>query len=38
VIDSYEAFINELDSDPIIIGHSLGGAMTQGLPFFALAT
>jgi pimeloyl-ACP methyl ester carboxylesterase len=31
VIDSYESFINDLDSDPIIIGHSLGGAMTQVL-------
>ena len=31
VIDSYEAFINDLDSDPIIMGHSLGGAMTQVL-------
>ena len=24
VIDSYEAFIKDLDSDPIIMGHSLG--------------
>jgi pimeloyl-ACP methyl ester carboxylesterase len=31
VIDSYETFIRELDSDPIIMGHSLGGAMTQVL-------
>ena len=31
VIDSYETFINDLDSDPIIMGHSLGGAMTQVL-------
>ncbi len=31
VIDAYEAFINELDGDPIIMGHSLGGAMTQVL-------
>lgn len=31
VIDAYEAFINELDGDPIIIGHSLGGAITQVL-------
>jgi pimeloyl-ACP methyl ester carboxylesterase len=31
VIDSYEAFIKDLDSDPIIVGHSLGGAMTQVL-------
>jgi pimeloyl-ACP methyl ester carboxylesterase len=31
VIESYEAFINALDSDPIIMGHSLGGAMTQVL-------
>ena len=26
-----EAFINELDGDPIIMGHSLGGAITQVL-------
>jgi pimeloyl-ACP methyl ester carboxylesterase len=31
VIDSYEAFIDDLDSDPIIMGHSLGGAITQVL-------
>jgi hypothetical protein len=31
VIDSYETFINILDSDPIIMGHSLGGAITQVL-------
>jgi pimeloyl-ACP methyl ester carboxylesterase len=31
VIDAYEAFINELDGDPIIMGHSLGGAITQVL-------
>jgi pimeloyl-ACP methyl ester carboxylesterase len=31
VIDSYEAFINGLDGDPIIMGHSLGGAITQVL-------
>ena len=31
VIDAYEAFINDLDWDPIIMGHSLGGAMTQVL-------
>jgi alpha/beta hydrolase family protein len=30
-IDSYEAFIKGLGSDPIIIGHSLGGAMVQVL-------
>lgn len=31
VIDSYEGFIKGLDSEPIIFGHSLGGAMTQVL-------
>ena len=31
VIDAYESFINELPSSPIIIGHSLGGAITQVL-------
>ena len=31
VIDAYEAFINELDGDPILMGHSLGGAITQVL-------
>src|SRR5262245_4576843 len=31
VIDSYEAFIKDLPTAPIIIGHSLGGAMTQVL-------
>jgi pimeloyl-ACP methyl ester carboxylesterase len=31
VIDSYEAFIRELPSTPIIMGHSLGGAITQVL-------
>ena len=31
VIDFYEGFIGELPSTPIIMGHSLGGAMTQVL-------
>lgn len=31
VIDSYETFIRELPSSPIIMGHSLGGSMTQVL-------
>ena len=31
VIDSYEEFIKDLPSSPIIMGHSLGGAMTQVL-------
>ena len=31
VIDSYEEFIRALPSSPIIIGHSLGGSMTQVL-------
>ena len=31
VIDAYESFIRELPSSPIIIGHSLGGAVTQVL-------
>jgi pimeloyl-ACP methyl ester carboxylesterase len=31
VIDSYETFIKKLPSSPIIMGHSLGGAMTQVL-------
>jgi pimeloyl-ACP methyl ester carboxylesterase len=31
VIDSYEGFIRELPSSPIIMGHSLGGAITQVL-------
>ena len=31
VIDAYEAFIRALPSSPIIMGHSLGGAMTQVL-------
>ena len=31
VIDSYEEFIRELPSSPVIMGHSLGGAMTQVL-------
>ena len=31
VIDSYETFIRELPSTPIIMGHSLGGAITQVL-------
>src|SRR5947207_15446149 len=31
VIDSYETFITGLPSSPIIMGHSLGGAITQVL-------
>jgi pimeloyl-ACP methyl ester carboxylesterase len=31
VIEAYESFIGSLPSSPIIIGHSLGGAMTQVL-------
>ena len=31
VIDSYEQFIREQPSSPIIMGHSLGGAITQVL-------
>ena len=31
VIDSYEAFIKGLPTSPIIMGHSLGGAVTQVL-------
>src|SRR4051794_25393553 len=31
VADSYERVIRELDSAPIIIGHSIGGALTQVL-------
>ena len=31
VIDFYETFIDELPTSPIIMGHSLGGAMTQVL-------
>jgi len=31
VIDAYDSFIRELPSSPIIMGHSLGGAMTQVL-------
>lgn len=31
VIDAYEAFIRALPSSPIIMGHSLGGAITQVL-------
>ena len=31
MIDAYEAFIRELPCSPIIMGHSLGGAMTQVL-------
>jgi len=31
VIDAYEEFVRDLDTDPIIMGHSLGGAMTQVL-------
>jgi len=31
VIDSYEVFIRGLPTSPIIMGHSLGGAMTQVL-------
>ncbi len=29
VVDHYEKIINELDSPPIIMGHSFGGLMTQ---------
>jgi pimeloyl-ACP methyl ester carboxylesterase len=29
VVDHYERIIRELDSPPIIIGHSFGGLMTQ---------
>ena len=29
VVDHYEAIIRELESPPIIMGHSLGGTMTQ---------
>jgi pimeloyl-ACP methyl ester carboxylesterase len=31
VIDSYEEFIRDLSSSPVIMGHSLGGAITQVL-------
>ena len=31
VIDNYERIIRELDSPPVIMGHSLGGAVTQVL-------
>ena len=31
VIDAYESFIRDLGTDPMIMGHSLGGAMTQVL-------
>lgn len=31
VIDFYDKLIRELDEPPIIIGHSFGGAVTQGL-------
>jgi pimeloyl-ACP methyl ester carboxylesterase len=31
VIDNYDRIIRELDSPPIIMGHSLGGAVTQVL-------
>src|SRR5262249_54000899 len=31
VIDSYEEFINGLDSDPILSGHARGGAMRRVL-------
>jgi pimeloyl-ACP methyl ester carboxylesterase len=31
VIDNYDSIIRELDSPPIIMGHSLGGAVTQVL-------
>src|SRR3954451_9331868 len=31
VADSYGHIISELDSEPIIIGHSIGGAVTQVL-------
>jgi len=31
VLDNYERIIRELDSPPIIMGHSLGGAVTQVL-------
>src|SRR3954467_13669930 len=29
IIERYESVIRELDTDPIIIGHSAGGAFTQ---------
>jgi hypothetical protein len=38
VIDSYEAFISELPSGPIIMGHSLGGAIKKFVTAFVPAT